>query len=150
MLDLGSPSLAEALLERDLGYALARRSGDCGPAANFQGNPEKAPIRRSAFRQEIQLTFAAFARMPNAVKPERRAWAKPPAPVVPKKVRKKRRETRKPTDHAASYSEIGRALGVSYQRVRQIEARALEKCREACERLGITPDVFLGAWRDSE
>jgi hypothetical protein len=39
-----------------------------------------------------------------------------------------------------SYKEISEILGVSTQRVRQIEKRALEKLRKALVRQGITAD----------
>lgn len=45
--------------------------------------------------------------------------------------------------------EIAEALGLSRERVRQIEVEALRKCRVAFRRLGWTADE-VGAWLDSK
>ena len=39
--------------------------------------------------------------------------------------------------------EIAVALGVSKERIRQLEVRAIRKCREWCERHGYRPEDIL-------
>lgn len=50
-------------------------------------------------------------------------------------------------DRAMTLEAIGRALGVTRERVRQIETRALAKLRAECERLGITAQDVLETWQ---
>lgn len=50
-------------------------------------------------------------------------------------------------DRAMTLEEIGRELGVTRERARQIEAKALGKLRAECERLGIEPGDVVDSWR---
>lgn len=133
-----------------LADALFELSRDCTPAANFQGNPPKTPSARSlpgARANPVQLRFPGFDLAPM-VRPEKRPWPRPAPPALePPRPKKPRAETKRPTDHEMTYAEIARELGISHERVRQIEAKGLRKCRVACEKLGLTPDVFLEHWR---
>ena len=47
-------------------------------------------------------------------------------------------------ENGATLEELGRALGVSKERVRQIQNRALEKLRASAERVGWEPSLLLG------
>ena len=48
---------------------------------------------------------------------------------------------------AATLEEVAAVLGVSRQRVQQLEAQALQKARRVLERRGIQPEHFLDLWR---
>jgi len=43
----------------------------------------------------------------------------------------------------ATLDECAEALGLSRERIRQIEARALRRCREWCALRGIPPEMLL-------
>lgn len=49
----------------------------------------------------------------------------------------------------ASLRDVGEAMGLSFERVRQIEKGALEKLRRALERVGLEADD-IRAWLDSK
>ena len=50
---------------------------------------------------------------------------------------------------ACSHEEVGRALGVSRERVRQIEVAALRKARAVLVRRGVNPAMFFDEWHRS-
>lgn len=54
-----------------------------------------------------------------------------------------RRDTAPQAGCAMTLDEIGLVLGISKERVRQLERAALRKCRRALERRGITAEVWL-------
>ncbi len=47
-----------------------------------------------------------------------------------------------------TYPEIARALGLSRQRIQQIERVALLKLKRECERIGMRPEEYLEIWRN--
>jgi DNA-directed RNA polymerase sigma subunit (sigma70/sigma32) len=50
-------------------------------------------------------------------------------------------------DYALTLAEIGRELGISYERVRQLENRALSKARAILHKRGFTLQDFLDGER---
>ena len=160
MLDLSNvsaPSLAEALFARN-----SEPSGDLPSLAEFLGKQPKSPSARLQGgvttqapahqplprANPVQLRFPGFGEIPNVIRPEKRPWPKTLPPT--KRPRKKGPylHAKKSGEYAAmSYSQIARALGVSVERIRQLEANALRKCRVACEKLGLGPDVLLDVIR---
>lgn len=54
----------------------------------------------------------------------------------------------KSCDYAMTLEEVGQALGVSRERVRQLENRALAKARVILHRRGYSLEDFLEAGRD--
>ena len=49
-------------------------------------------------------------------------------------------------DAGMTLEEIGQELGVSRERIRQLEARALVKCRAWCDRHGYRVEDMLREW----
>ena len=163
MLDLSNvsaPSLAEALFARN-----SEPSGDLPSLAEFLGKQPKSPSARlQAGRAGDESTQAPAPAHPRpranpiqlrlpgfdllSVRPEKRPW---PVTIAPAKRPRKKGpylHAKKSGEYAAmSYSQISRALGVSVERIRQLEANALRKCRVACEKLGLGPDVLLDVIR---
>ena len=51
---------------------------------------------------------------------------------------------RRLTDTSRTLESLGDSLGISKERVRQIQNRALEKLRASAERVGWEPSLLLG------
>ena len=64
--------------------------------------------------------------------------------TTPKKVKKVAVRNPMPTEEMATYAEIAKELGVSPERARQIEQKALYKLNRLLRKAGINPADFFG------